>query len=72
MRVRVVFDRDEDGMYVAVCPDLPGCVSQGRTRAEALANITEAVQGYLESLRKHGEPLPQPETLDEEFVEVSY
>lgn len=65
----VVFERDEDGVFVAQCPQLPGCVSQGRTRAEALANIAEAIQGYLESLRKHNEPLPA-EALDAEIVEV--
>ena len=42
-------------------PALPGCLSQGRTREEALANIKEAITGYLESLRKHGEPLPSTE-----------
>lgn len=62
----VVFERDEDGVFVVQCPQLPGCISQGRTRAEALANIAEAIQGYLESLRKHNEPLP----LETEIVEV--
>ncbi len=68
MKLRVILERDEDGMIIAHCPALPGCVSQGRTREEALANITEAIQGYLESLRKHGEPLPEP--VDEVFVEI--
>jgi len=54
----VVFERDEDGFIVAQCPALPGCVSQGRTKEEALANISEAIQAYLESLRKHNESLP--------------
>jgi len=55
-------------MYVVEVPALPGCISQGRTRQEALANITEAIEGYLESLQKHGEPIPPPVT--EEIVEV--
>jgi len=68
MKVLVVFERDEDGFVVAYSPTLPGCISQGRTREEALANISEAIQGYLESLRKHGEPLPEP--VDMELLEV--
>lgn len=59
MKFLVVFERDEDGFVVAQCPALPGCVSQGRTKEEALANISEAIQAYLESLRKHNEPLPK-------------
>jgi Uncharacterized conserved protein len=48
---------------------LPGCISQGKTRDEALANIRDAIQGYVESLKKHGEPIPAPIT--EAVVEVS-
>ncbi len=69
MKFLVVFERDEDGVFVAHCPQLPGCISQGRTRGEALANIAEAIQGYLQSLRQHNEPLPA-ETLETEIVEV--
>ena len=68
MKFRVVIEPDEDGVFVAECPALPGCVSQGKTREEALANIRDAIQGYLRSLEKHGEPLPSPIT--EEIVEV--
>jgi predicted RNase H-like HicB family nuclease len=39
-------------------PALPGCVSQGKTRDEAMANIRDTIQGYVESLKKHGEPIP--------------
>ena len=56
MKFRVIIERDEDGVYVVECPALPGCVSQGRTREEALKNIQDAIQGYLESLKKHNEP----------------
>jgi antitoxin HicB len=55
MKYRVVIEPDEDGIFVAECPALPGCISQGKTRAEALANIKDAMTGYLESLKKHGE-----------------
>jgi antitoxin HicB len=68
MKYRTIIDQDEDGKFVATCPALPGCVSQGDTRAEARANIADAIRGYIESLRKHGEPVPPPIT--EEVVEV--
>ncbi|MBI2980748.1 MAG: type II toxin-antitoxin system HicB family antitoxin [Deltaproteobacteria bacterium] len=53
MKYRILIEQDEDGIYVAECPSLPGCVSQGNTRVEALENIQDAVHGYLESLQKH-------------------
>lgn len=56
-------------MFVAECPTLPGCISQGQTRSEALANIKDAIAGYLFSLEKHGEAVPLP--VNEEVVEVS-
>ena len=68
MRYRVLIEQDEDGVYVAEVPALPGCVSQGQTRAEALANIKEAIAAYVESLEAHGEPVPP--SIDEEVVEV--
>jgi len=58
LRLLVLFETDEDGWEVASCPTLPGCHSQGRTREEALANIREAIRGYLASMREHGTPLP--------------
>ena len=69
MKFRVMIQPDEDGVFVAECPTLPGCISQGQTRAEALDNIKDAIEGYLASLRKHNEPVPLPIT--EEVVEVS-
>ena len=68
MKYRVLIARDEDGVYVAEVPSLPGCVSQGATRSEALANVQEAIETYLESLEFRGEPVPPP--IDEEVVEV--
>jgi antitoxin HicB len=68
MKVRIIIEPDEDGKYVATCATLPGCISQGDTRQEALANIQDAIAGYLRSLRKHGEPVPTP--IGEEVVEV--
>ena len=69
MKYRVYLEPDEDGAFVATCPALPGCVSQGRSRSEAVANIHEAIEGYLKSLRKHGDPAP-PSIL-EEVIEVT-
>lgn len=69
MKYRVIIERDEDGAFVAECTSLPGCVSQGGTREEALENIKDAIAGYLASLKKHNEPIPP--SIDEEVVEVN-
>lgn len=68
MKFRVVIEQDEDGVHVANCPTLPGCWSQGKTRDEAVRNIHEAMQGYLESLEKNGDPIPAPIT--EEIIDI--
>jgi predicted RNase H-like HicB family nuclease len=68
MKYRVLIEQDEDGFFVAEVPALPGCVSQGDTRQEALENIREAIAGYLESLADHQEPVPP--SIHEEIVEV--
>ncbi len=69
MKYRVYLEQDEDGVFVATCPALPGCISQGATRLEATGNIREAIEGYLKSLRKHGDPVPP--SIIEEVVEVA-
>ena len=68
MKYRVLIEQDEDGYFVAEVPSLPGCISQGQTRAEATENIKEAISLYLESLNAHNEAVPPPIT--EELVEV--
>lgn len=68
MKYRIIVEQDEDGVFVAQCPTLPGCVSQGKTRQEAIENIKDAIVGYLASLKKHGEPIPPP--IQEDIVEV--
>jgi antitoxin HicB len=68
IRFRVLVSQDEDGMFVAECSNLPGCVSQGKTHDEAITNIRDAIEGYLASLQKHGEPIPP--SIHEEIVEV--
>ena len=57
MKLLVTLDRDETGMIVAERPSIPGCISQGRTEAEALSNIREAVRACLEARAAHGMPL---------------
>lgn len=59
MQYSVTIEQDEDGVYIAECPSLPGCVSQGGTRDDALTNVQDAVAGYIASLKTHGEPLPR-------------
>ena len=65
MKYRVILEPDlEDGGYVVSCPGLPGCHSQGETREEALANIRDAIEGYLFSLKKRNLPLPSEEEIE--------
>jgi len=68
MKYRVIIEQDEDGIFIAQVPALPGCISQGKTRREALNNIKEAIELYLESLKAHGEPIPP--SIEEEILEV--
>jgi len=68
MRYTVVLEQEADGGYVASVPALPGCVSQGDTRAEALKNIREAVALYVADCREAGDPVPTE--AGKEFVEV--
>ena len=57
MKLIVTLERDETGMVVVECPSIPGCVSQGKTEEEALANIREAIELCLEVRRERGLPL---------------
>jgi len=57
---QVIIYAGEDGYWVAECPSLPGCISQGRTREEAIANIREAIQGYVAALEEDRSSPPQP------------
>ena len=61
MKFRVIIEKDESGTFVAECPSLRGCISQGKTPEEAAANIKDAIVGYVASLKKHDEPLPPSE-----------
>jgi predicted RNase H-like HicB family nuclease len=66
MRFHVIIGREEDGLWVAECPSIPGCVSQGQIKEEALANIQEAIQLCLEVRAERGLPL----TVEMRQVEV--
>jgi len=62
MKIRVILERDEAGYYVAEVPAMPGCLSQGRTKKAAVANIKEAISAWLEVMEQkageaHGEPI---------------
>ena len=66
---QVLLYPDEDGGWVAECPSLPGCVSQGETREEALVNVKEAIEVHIEGLQAEGLPVP-PETFESILVAV--
>ena len=68
MRYTVILEQEEDGGYVALVPALPGCVSQGDNRAQAMANIREAIALYVEDCKAAGDPVPSE--AGREFVEV--
>jgi len=69
MRYTVILQREGDAGYVAVVPSLPGCVSQGDTREEALKNIEEAAELYIEDVQATGDPLPVED--QREFLELN-
>ena len=66
----VYLQKAEEGGYIVSAPALPGCVTQGETRQEALEMIRDAIEGYIASLKKHGETVPQ-ESGEVEKVSVS-
>ncbi len=67
MKLIVTLQRDETGMIVAECPAIPGCISQGKTEEESLANIREAIKACLEARAANGMPL----TVETREVEVA-
>ncbi len=68
MRYTVILEQEPDGGFVAMVPALPGCVSQGDTREEALSNIREAAELYVEDCVASGDPVPSE--AGREYVEV--
>ena len=67
MKLMVTIDRDEDGVWIVECPSIPGCVSQGDTKDEALSNIREAIALCIEVRAEQGLPL----TIETQQVEVA-
>ena len=67
MKFSVTVDRDEDGVWIVECPAIPGCVSQGKTKGEALDNIKEAIALCLEVRAEKGLPL----TVETQQIEVT-
>ncbi len=55
---QIILYPGEDGYWVAECPSLPGCISQGQTKEAAIANIREAIKGYIAALEEDGHPVP--------------
>jgi predicted RNase H-like HicB family nuclease len=55
---QVIIYPGEDGYWVAECPSLPGCFTQGKTKEEAIANVKEAIAGYIKALEEDGLPVP--------------
>ena len=70
MSFSVLLEPDEEGGYTVIVPALPGCVAEGRTREEALANAREAILGFIEGLQKAGEPIPK-ERQAPELVQIA-
>ena len=70
MEIKVRIEKDEDGVYVATCPFLPGCVSQGKTESEALKNIKEAIKLHIRCLAEDGIPLFEDKNIKETLVEI--
>ena len=66
---QIILHRDEDGYWVAECPSLPGCATQGGTKAEALENIREAIEGYIEVLKEDGKEIPD-DSFEYELIAV--
>ena len=56
---QVIIHEGEDGYWIAECPSLPGCVSQGKTKEEATQNIKKAIEGYIEALEEDHLPVPE-------------
>ena len=67
MKFVITLERDEDGVWIAECPAIPGCISQGATKDEAVENVREAILGCLEVRAEHGMPL----TVETRLVEVA-
>ncbi len=66
---QIILYPGEDGYWVAECPSLPGCISQGKAKSEAIANIKEAIACYIDALQEDGLPVPE-ENFDAMLIAV--
>ena len=55
----VILRRGEDSGWIVECPSLPGCITQGKTKAEAVRNIKEAIEGWIETMSAQGQTIPE-------------
>ncbi|MFN6519492.1 MAG: type II toxin-antitoxin system HicB family antitoxin [Nostoc sp. CreGUA01] len=69
MKRQVIIYPGEDGYWIAECPSLPACISQGKTKEEAVVNIKEAIELYIEVLKEEGRPIPE-DRLETVLVDV--
>lgn len=69
-RYKVIIEQDEDGLFVASCPALQGCYTEGETYEEALENIKDAIRLHIEARRELGEPVPVESVIEEVMVVV--
>jgi predicted RNase H-like HicB family nuclease len=69
MKRQVIIYPGEDGYWIAECPSLPACISQGKTKTEAIGNIKEAIELYIEVLKEEGRPIPE-DNLETVLVDV--
>lgn len=70
MEIKIRLEKDEDGVWVATCPSLPGCVSQGKSQREAQKNIKDAIKIHVRSLAEDGIPIFESRDVKEAIVEV--
>jgi predicted RNase H-like HicB family nuclease len=67
----VTVEQDDEGWFIATCPALNHVASQGRTQQEALGNVKEAMEVYIETLREHGDPIPPPRPVSTEEIDLA-
>ncbi len=65
LNYRVILEPAEEGGFTVTVPSLPGCISEGDTKEEALENIKDAIKGYLKVCKKYGDPIPKSDVLEE-------
>ena len=70
MKYTVIYEKSATG-YGAYVPDLPGCVATGKTKAQVKKLIREAIELHIESLKRHGEPVPEPTTVADSVTVVA-